>query len=71
MALGEGLGAAEASSFDGFGGVEFAVHVGLGARATGMEEAALSDVDATGGTGHGRKLGWGEVFHTHGRRARF
>ena len=68
--LGEGLGAAEAFVFHGFGGVEFAVDVGFGARATGMERTALAGSGATGGTGYGRKLGWGEVFHAHGKSMR-
>jgi hypothetical protein len=69
-ALGEGLGAAEAFGFDGFGGGEFAVHVGFGTRGTGMEEAAVPNGDATGGTGYGRKLCRGQVFHTHEERIR-
>jgi hypothetical protein len=69
-ALGERLGAAEAFGFDGFGGGEFAVYVGFGARGTGMEEAAVPDGDATGGTGYGRKLSRGQVFHTHEERIR-
>jgi len=36
-ALGEGLGAAEAFGFDGFGGGELTVYVGFGAWGTGME----------------------------------
>jgi hypothetical protein len=63
--LSEDLGTAEASGFDGFGGGEFAVDVWFGARGTGMERAALAGDGATGGTGYGRKLGWGEVFHSH------
>jgi hypothetical protein len=68
--LGEGLDAAEAFVFHGFGGVEFAVDVGFGARATGMERTTLAGNGATGWTGYGRKLGWGEVFHTHFGRMR-
>jgi len=34
-----------------FRGGEFAVHVRLRARASGMEDATFSDPDATGGTG--------------------
>jgi hypothetical protein len=69
-ALGEGLGAAEAFGFYGFGSGEFTVYVWFGARGTGMEEAAVPDGDATSGTGYGRKLCRGQVFHTHERRIR-
>jgi hypothetical protein len=69
-ALGEGLSAAEAFGFDGFGGGEFAVYVGFGARSTGMEKAAVPDGDATGRTGYGRELVRGQVFHAHEERMR-
>lgn len=68
--LGEGLDAAEASGFEGFCGGEFAVHVGFGAEAAGMERTALAGGGTTRGTDYGRKLGWGEVFHTHGESMR-
>jgi hypothetical protein len=68
--LGEGLGAAETFGFDGFGGGEFSVYVGFGARGTGMEEAAVPNGHATSGTGYGRKLCRGQVFHTHEERIR-
>jgi hypothetical protein len=67
VALGEGLGAAGALVFHGFGGGEFAVNMGFGAGASGMEHTALAGADATGGTGDRRKLGGGEVFHTQGK----
>ena len=69
-ALGEGLRAAEAFGFDGFGGGELTVYVGFGARGTGMEEASVPDSDATSGTRYGRKLCRGQVFHTHEERMR-
>lgn len=54
--FGEGLDAAEAFVFHGFGGGELAVNVGFGAGASGMEHAALADAGATGGTRYRRKL---------------
>ena len=68
--LGEGLGVAEAFAFEGFGGREFPVYVGFGAGSTGMEQTAFPDSDTTGGTGYGRKLLGGKVFHAHPERVR-
>jgi hypothetical protein len=57
---GDGLGC-----FEGLGGGEFPVPVGLGARGAGMEFTSFSDCGTTGGTGHGGYLFGGEFFGFH------
>jgi hypothetical protein len=47
------------------GGGEFAVHVRLRARGSGMQDATFSDLDATGGTSDGGQLFRGKFVNFH------
>ncbi len=51
--------------FEGLGGRESPVAVGLGARGAGMEFTGFSDRGTTGGTGNGEYLICGEFFGFH------
>ena len=64
-ALTTSYGGSKSFLLERFRGGEFAVHVRLRARASGMQDTTFSDLDATGGTRDRGQLFRGKFVHIH------